>query len=177
MSDSVEEAHRLAQEARRIAGLPALYVRFLDNAAEAVVIVDRDGRIAFFNRKATFLFGYPKEEVIDQAVEMLLPEDKRRRHSEVHRAGFMRDPYSRAMGANMDLQARHKDGSTFPCVIDLHPEMGTDGAYVRAAIRRKSEPSGTPLYGVVRCIAGMTWIPEDIRERVVSEISQAFEGA
>lgn len=138
MSEKIIEAHRLVEEAGRVAGLPALYVRFLDNAAEAVVIVDQAGRIAFFNRKATFLFGYPPEEVIGQPVEILLPTALRSTHADHHRRGFMRDPYSRAMGANLDLKARHKDGTEFPVVIDLHPEMGSDGAYVRAAIRRKA---------------------------------------
>lgn len=136
MEEAIEEAHALTIEARRVAGLPVLYSRFLDNAAEAVVIVDREGLIAFFNRKATFLFGYPPEEVIGKPMEILLPESKREQHARVHRP-FMADPYSRAMGANLDLQARHKDGSEFPVIIDLHPEMGSDGTYVRAAIRRK----------------------------------------
>jgi PAS domain S-box-containing protein len=144
MSDKIHEAHRLVEEAGRVAGLPALYARFLDNAAEAVVIVDQFGKIAFFNRKATFLFGYPPDEVIGQPVEVLLPESLKSVHAEIHRKGFMRDPYSRAMGANLDLKARRKDGTEFPVVIDLHPEMGSDGAYVRAAIRRKDSPEGPP---------------------------------
>lgn len=142
MSEKLDEARCLVEEAGRVAGLPSLYSRFLDNAAEAVVIVDHNGRIVFFNRKATFLFGYPPEEVIGQFVEILLPESLKRVHSEVHRKGFMRDPYSRAMGANLNLKARHKDGHEFFVVIDLHPEMGSDGAYVRAAIRHKEEASG-----------------------------------
>src|SRR4051812_38707799 len=99
MSDKIHEAHRLVEEAGRVAGLPALYARFLDNAAEAVVIVDQRGRIAFFNRKAAFLFGYPPEEVIGKPVEILLPDSLKAVHAEVHRKGFMLDPYSRSMGA------------------------------------------------------------------------------
>jgi PAS domain S-box-containing protein len=134
--EKIVEAHQLVQEARRIAGFPALLHRFLDTAAEAIVIVDDKGRIVFFNRRASFLFGWLAEEVIDQPIEILLPDDLKLRHV-AHRKGFMNEPYTRAMGANLDLQAKHKDGTTFSVLIDLHPEVGTDGTYVRAAIRRK----------------------------------------
>lgn len=143
MSEHVEEAHRLVEAAARVAGLPLLYSRFLDNAAEAVVIVGQDGRIALFNRKATFLFGYPAEEAVGQPVEMLLPDALKGIH-ERHRAGYVGDPYTRAMGATLDLRARHKDGSEIPVLIDLHPEQGTNGTYVRAAVRRKPEPAAPP---------------------------------
>lgn len=138
MSEQVEEAHRLVQEAQRVALLPALYASFIDTAAEAWVIVDSRGKIALFNRKATFLFGWLAPEVVGQPLEILLPEHLRERHIR-HRASFEADPYTRPMGASQDLQARHKDGSTFPVLIDLHPEMSVDGMYVRAAIRRKDE--------------------------------------
>lgn len=138
MSEHVEEAHRLAQDADRIAGLPLLFARFLDHAAEAVVIVDAAGRIALFNRKAQFLFGYMAEEVIGKSVEVLLPDTLRELH-EQHREGFMRDPYPRPMGAQKELKARHKDGSEISVHIDLHPEMSNNGPYVRAAIRRKEQ--------------------------------------
>lgn len=148
----ISEAHALVEEARRIAGFPALLHRFLDTAAEAIVIVDKNGRIVLFNRRASFLFGWLQEEVIGELVEILLPEALRETHAHVHRAGFMRDPYTRAMGANMDLQAQHKDGHSFPVLIDLHPELGTDGTYVRAAVRRKDD---SPQYAP-QDVLGMT---------------------
>jgi PAS domain S-box-containing protein len=140
MSEKLTEAHDLVVEAKRIAALPALLHRFLDTSAEAIVIADKDGKIALFNRKATFLFGWSPEQVIGQPVEILLPEALREIHAKAHRPGYGRDPYPRAMGANLDLLARHRDGSTFPVVIDLHPELSEDGTlFVRAAIRRREE--------------------------------------
>jgi len=137
IDDTLTEARNLVESARRIAGLPALLARFIDGAAEAWVIVDPEGKVALFNRKAAFLFGWQPEEVIGKPMEVLLPEALRSRHAATHRAGYMRDPYIRPMGANRDLLALHRDGSTFPVLIDLHPEMSDDGVFVRAAIRRK----------------------------------------
>lgn len=98
-----------------------------------------------------FLFGWLQEEVLGEPVEVLLPHAIRERHAEVHRKGFMADPYTRAMGANLDLMAQHKDGWAFPVLIDLHPEVGSDGIYVRAAIRRKDDqsPSDEPVASAV----------------------------
>jgi PAS domain S-box-containing protein len=137
MSQQITEAHKLVEEARRIAGFPALLHRFLDTAAEAIVIVNKDGTIVFFNRRATFMFGWEAGEAVGKQVEMLLPDSIQQMHAEVHRKGYMEEPYTRAMGANLDLKAKHKDGTEFSVLIDLHPEMGTDGPYVRAAIRRR----------------------------------------
>jgi PAS domain S-box-containing protein len=137
MSHQITEAHKLVEEAKRIAGFPALLHRFLDTAAEAIVIVDKKGTIVFFNRRATFMFGWESNEALGQQVEILLPDSIQLMHAEVHREGYMKEPYTRAMGANLDLKGKHKDGTEFSVLIDLHPELGTDGIYVRAAIRRR----------------------------------------
>lgn len=155
-TEHIEEARGLVEEAKRIAGFPALLHRFIDTAAEAIVIVDKDGLIVLFNRRASFLFGWTSEEVIGQPIEVLIPDELRERHAAVHRAGFITEPYTRPMGANADLRARHKDGSSFSVLIDLHPEMGADGIYVRAAIRRKVDARAvTTSESLTTC----PWVP------------------
>lgn len=139
----IDEAHKLVMDAKRIAGFHALLHKFFDTAAEAVVIVFEDGTIVFFNRKASFLFGWLSEEVLGHEVEILVPDHLKLIHQS-HRDGYVGDPYTRAMGANLDLMARHKSGNEFPVLIDLHAEMGADGIYVRAAIRRKGSDKEPP---------------------------------
>lgn len=139
--DLLAEAEKLVESSKRIGVSAALLAEFVHGAAEAWVIVDPRGRIALFNEKASFLFGWRPEEVLGQPVEVLLPEVLRARHAAVHRAGFNKNPYPRPMGHNIDLQAQHRDGSTFPVLIDLHPKVGDGGTYVRAAIRPKPDPA------------------------------------
>lgn len=137
MEQTLAEVHLLVENARRVAGLPELYARFIDNAESAWVIVNR-GMIVLFNRKAVFLFGWQPEQVIGKPVEVLIPEGLREKHARFHRPGYERDPYTRPMGANLDLLALHRDGTSFPVLIDLQSEMSADGEqYNRAAIRRK----------------------------------------
>lgn len=51
----------------------------------------------------------------------------------------MEDPTTRPRGANLDLRARRKDGSTFPVDISLSPIETGDGHEVMAAVRDISE--------------------------------------
>jgi len=133
-----EQIQKLVEDAQHIASLPTLLLRFINTAAQAWVIVDQTGTIVLFNKKAVLLFGWQPEQVIGRPLEILLPESLRQIHASTHRRTYVRDPYTRPMGANVDLQAQHRDGSTFSVLIDLHPEMSDDGVlYVRAEIRRK----------------------------------------
>lgn len=143
-----EQIQKLVDDAQHIASLPTLLLRFINSAAQAWVVVDQTGTIVLFNKKAVLLFGWQPEQVIGKALEVLLPESLRAIHAGAHRRSYMQDPYTRPMGANVDLQAQHRDGSTFPVLIDLHPEMSDDGVlYVRAEIRRKELPA--PVVGTV----------------------------
>jgi PAS domain S-box-containing protein len=106
----------------------------LDAMPDACVIVDSDGRIVRVNAQAEQLFGYERQEVLGRPVELLLPE--RFHHVHVrHRAGYQATPRPRAMGANLDLYARRKDGSEVPVEISLSPLETTAGALVISAIR------------------------------------------
>jgi len=137
-----EQIQKLVEDAQHIASLPTLLLRFINTAAQAWVIVDQTGTIVLFNKKAVLLFGWQPEQVIGRPLEILLPESLRQIHASTHRRTYVRDPYTRPMGANVDLQAQHRDGSTFSVLIDLHPEMSDDGVlYVRAEIRRKEDRS------------------------------------
>jgi PAS domain S-box-containing protein len=110
----------------------------LEAAPDAIVIVDADGKIVLANSQADNLFGYSRDELIEQAVELLLPEGLRAVHAR-HRAGFFSQPRVRAMGAGLDLHARAKDGREFPVEISLSPLVTETGTLVSAAIRDISE--------------------------------------
>ena len=76
----------------------------LDSLPDAVVIVDRDGHILILNDKTQQLFGYTCEELLQQSVELLIPERFRIKHPG-HRRSFFGDPDVRPMGAGLDLRA------------------------------------------------------------------------
>jgi PAS domain S-box-containing protein len=110
----------------------------LEAAPDAMVIVGSDGRIALTNSQMERLFGYPREELLGQPVDILVPERYRGAHAR-HRGEFFGQPRARAMGAGLQLSGRRRDGSEFPVEISLSPLETEEGMFVSGAIRDASD--------------------------------------
>lgn len=105
----------------------------LEAAPSAMLMVDERGRITLVNAQLEELFGYQRAELLDQPVEMLVPERYRNVHSG-HRVNFFHSPSTRVMGASRDLYGRRKDGAEVPIEIGLNPIRTDKGAFVLASI-------------------------------------------
>jgi PAS domain S-box-containing protein len=112
----------------------ARFQGLLDAAPDAIVGVDRTGRIMLVNGQAERLFGYARAELIGQLVETLVPDSVRAIHPS-RRGGYVSDPKPRPMGAGMELAGRRKDGTEFPAEISLNAVETSDGLMVAAAVR------------------------------------------
>ena len=112
----------------------ARFKGLLESAPDAVVIARQDGRIMLANRQVEALFGYRPAELVDQPVELLIPERFHARHVQ-HRTAYQSAPRARPMGAGLDLFGRRKDGSEFEVEVSLSLFESEGETLVNAAIR------------------------------------------
>ena len=110
----------------------------LDSSPDAMVVVDSKGNIVFVNQRLCELFGYSRDEIRGQAVELLIPQRFRSAHVG-HRAAFGSERRVRPMGAGLELFASRRDGSEFPVEISLSPVQDEGIQLVAAAIRDVTE--------------------------------------
>jgi PAS domain S-box-containing protein len=107
--------------------------RVVESAPNAMVMIDESGTIEMVNAQAERVFGFSREEMLGQSVEMLVPVRFRNQHPGLRRS-FFRIPESRPMGAGRDLYGLRKDGSEFPVEIGLNPIDTDEGPMVLSAI-------------------------------------------
>src|SRR5262249_47916492 len=130
-----------------------LFDLIVEAAPNATVMVDRDGRIVLVNTQTVNAFGYAREELLGQRVEMLVPE-RFRAALPGQREGFLISPQAHSMGAARALYGLRKDGSEIPIEIRLNPVSTADGVFALAVIidvteRRRAEEATRNLATVI----------------------------
>lgn len=133
----------LRRLARRFAGTGPEWVLpnpidLLDSMPDGIVIVNAEGNIAAVNSQTEILFGYSRQELTGQTVEILIPPRFSRAHLK-HRASFFAEPRVRPMGRDSELYGRRKNQTEFSAEISLSPLRTAQGLYVTCAIRDVTE--------------------------------------
>ncbi|MGC8470745.1 MAG: PAS domain-containing sensor histidine kinase [Acidimicrobiales bacterium] len=106
----------------------------IEAAPDGVLLADDEGTILLANRRMELLFGYSKEELLGQPVELLVPEHLREGHRS-HRAAFARSRTTRLMGFGLPVFGLRRDGTEFAAEIRLGPLQTDDGARTIAIVR------------------------------------------
>lgn len=106
----------------------------LETMPDAVVVVDAAGRVVYANRLIEQVFGYSPDALVGRSVEILVPEEARRRHQR-QRTDYGQAPAARPMGTVSHVLGLHKSGREFPADISLSPIESDEGWLVIAAVR------------------------------------------
>lgn len=97
---------------------PAHLISLFENATEGIILTNNAGNIIMANPAAERMFGYGKEELPGNPIEILIPEKFKHHHHQL-REGFYHQPSNRVMGVGRDLYARRKDGSGMAVEVSL----------------------------------------------------------
>jgi PAS domain S-box-containing protein len=147
----------------------------LDSATQSVVAVNAVGEIVLLNGSTEKMFGYSREELLGQPLEILVPESARGRHVE-HRRAYFANMQSRPMGIGLDLEGRRKDGKNFPVEIGLSgietPAGKLSVAFVSDITqRRQLEQAGRVRGEEIQALAAsLLTAQEEERRRVSREL-------
>src|SRR5439155_5999166 len=98
----------------------------VESAPSGMVMIDRGGKIILVNREIERLFGYAREELLGQAIELLVPERLRKGHP-AYRTGYFGNPEARAMGVGRDLFGGSIDVNVLPVGIGLNSHYSDEG--------------------------------------------------
>lgn len=111
-----------------------IYIKeLLDAVPAGIIVTHQDGRISYLNAEAEQLFGYVRDELINQSIDLLLPDRFSRHHAQL-RQSYTNDPSTRYMGAGRDLYGKRKDNSEFPLEIGLRSLVADGEQFIVATI-------------------------------------------
>jgi PAS domain S-box-containing protein len=115
-----------------------LFRKAVEACPSGMIMVDHTGKIVMANTEIERQFGYPREEMIGQPVEMLIPVNRRAKHVR-YRNDFTAAPETRRMGVCRELFGLRKDGTEFPVEVGLNPINTQSGLLVLSVIVDISE--------------------------------------
>ena len=170
----VPQSRRNARNNSKIAREGARFQSLVESFPDAMIGADRSGLIALVNSQTEQLFGFKRDELLGQPIEVLIPQRYREAHVN-HRTGYADDPNRRSMGTRaMNLVGKRRDEAEFPVDVSLSPVETPDGPLMIAAIRditermeaQQAEENRTRELEAVVAVAALVMKTGTVNERI-----------
>ena len=111
------------------------FARIASVSADAIISVDEQQTIVFFNSGAERIFGYAAADVVGKPLDLLLPHRFRGPHAR-HIASFGESPaVARRMGERLPIAGRRSSGVEFPAEASI-TKLEVDGRMLFTAVLR-----------------------------------------
>jgi PAS domain S-box-containing protein len=115
-----------------------LTLSILDNAFDAIISMDPDGRVTNWNKRAESLFGWPSSEIIGKFLShKIIPQQYR----EPHKIGlerFLTTGKGNVINQQIEISALHRDGHEFPVEMSISATPWEDSFIFNGIIRDTS---------------------------------------
>jgi two-component system CheB/CheR fusion protein len=155
----------------------------LDAAVSAIITIDRNAIITYFNRAAQAMFGYAPEEVLGGNISILMPQPFRKEH-DGYVANYLRTGIRKVIGIGREIVAMRKDGTVFPIELAVSEiRTGSDLTFtgvirditerkrlereILAISEREQRRIGQDLHdGLCQQLTGIAFLVQSLQERV-----------
>jgi PAS domain S-box-containing protein len=116
------------------------FIGLLESAPDAICVIDEHGEIVLVNKQLEQMFGYPRDRLLGQPIEILVPEHLRGGHL-AHVQRYVRNPNARPMGSGLALTGQREDGVIIPIEVSLSPVQTETRLLVSCALRIRGSHS------------------------------------
>ncbi|WP_319586420.1 PAS domain S-box protein [uncultured Desulfobulbus sp.] len=110
-----------------------------DAAKDAILVMDPEGRVSFWNPAAEKIFGFSEKEVIGRNLHRLIAPQRYHEAHEKTFPEFLQTGQGKAIGNILELQARHKNGAEIPIELSLSSVLLPEGWHTVGIIRNITE--------------------------------------
>lgn len=130
----VEDAIRKSELTNRL---------ILNASLDAIVIINDEGMITFWNPQAEKIFGWAEDDIMGKELSQLIVPPKHRRAHDEAMSNFSITQQSRMLNKIVELTAVNKSGHEFPVEISIIPVQHETGNFFCGFIRDISERNKT----------------------------------
>ncbi|MCR4378193.1 MAG: PAS domain S-box protein [Rhodospirillales bacterium] len=119
--EELQQAYRQLEDEsqREIQQRELRFQSIINNSAEGIITLSREGLIETFNPSAEAIFGYAETEVVGKNISMLMPQEERAAHDEYLHHSKLHAP--RIINRARDLFGLRKNGARFPLELNVSP--------------------------------------------------------